>query len=210
MQGDDLSVRVVWLGSDAVLLELDRVPSNSVVQVSADLRSWQDQLDVCTRSNRVQVFDRDASPATESARFYRVRVPGLPVEAARSRWQAQGVRNYTYHFHRSCFCLAEIIREADVLVRAGRVVGATNVVYGRSPDPSWTPPVQPDLSGLKTIEEFFDLVAVAQQESDLVSVSYDPVMGFPHQITVDPVFGMVDDESEYRVDRVVPEPGWGS
>ena len=139
VHADDCSVRVAWIGTDDVLLELDHAPTNFVLQVSQDLWSWQDQLDVCTRSNRVQVFDRDASPASESSRFYLLRVPGVSVEAARSTWQAQAVQNYAYHFQRTCFCLPEIIREADVVVRDGQVVGATNVEYGWSPDPSSSP-----------------------------------------------------------------------
>lgn len=199
-------VRIVWMGYSDVLLGLEQVPTNVVVQVSEDLGVWQDLLDVCSRTNRVSVFDRDASLAKGGARFYRLRVPGVSVESAHARWQAQALQSYSYHFQRRCFCPPEIIREADVTVSHGQVVGATNVVYG---DPFWTPPEQPDLSGLHTIEQFFDMIVVAQQESGVVAVSYDPVMGFPRRIAVNQFLEMVDDEYEYYVDRVTPEPGGG-
>ena len=89
------AVRVAWMGSGGVLLELEKVPTNFVVQVSEDLGSWHDQLDVCTRSNRVMVFDRAASLTNGGARFYRLRTPGVSIESPHSLWQAQALHSYT-------------------------------------------------------------------------------------------------------------------
>lgn len=205
-QSDDPLVRIAWMGPGGVLLGLEQVPTNLVIQVSEDMAVWRDVLDVRSRTNRVTVFDRDASLSNEGARFYRVRAPGESVESAHARWQAQRLQSYSYHFQRTCFCLPEIIREADVTVSHGQVVGATNVVYR---DPFWPPPGQPDLSGLHTIDQFFDMIVAAQQESAVVAVSYDSEMGFPRRIAVDQYLETVDDEYEYYVDRVTPEPEGG-
>jgi len=200
------AVRVAWMGSGGVLLELEKVPTNFVVQVSEDLGSWHDQLDVCTRSNHVMVFDRDAAQTNGGARFYRLRAPGVSIESTHALWQAQALHSYTYHLERMCWCLPETIREADVTVRENQVVSATNVVYGPSPDPSWVPPREPDLRSLMTIEQFFETVVTAKQRLDLIAVSYDPSRGFPRRIAVDDDFRSVDGEQEYQVIWLTPEP----
>ena len=206
-QDTGLMVEIAWMGPGGVVLKLERVPTNVVIQVSEDLGSWHDQLDVSSRSNHVTVFDRDASLTNGGARFYRLRAPGVSVESAHSLWQAQALHSYTYHLQRTCWCQPEIIREADVTVREDQVVSATNVVYGWSPDPSWIPPDQPNLGSLMTIEQFFEMVVTAQQQLDLVAVSYDPSKGFPRRISVDEDFRSVDDEQEYHVAWLIPEPG---
>jgi len=198
-QDTGLVVQVAWLGPGGVLLELEGVPTNVVIQVSEDLGSWHNQLDVSSRSNHVTVVDRDASLTNGGARFYRLRAPGVSVESAHSLWQAQALHSYTYHLQRTCWCLPEIIREADVTVREGQVVSATNVVYGLSPDPSWIPPDQPNLGSLMAIEQFFEMVVTAQQRLDLIAVSYDPSEGFPRRISVDDDFRSVDGEQEYYI-----------
>jgi hypothetical protein len=198
-------IQLNGLGANWAELTVWQMPgTNFALEVSEDLKDWRGHLEISTRLDSVKLYDRDVSPRSGGLRFYRVRVPGRTIAEARAAWGAHALESYTYHFQRTCFCTPWTVREADVSVRNGQVVSATNVVYMPSPDRSAQPPEQPDLSKLKTIDEWFRYLEDAQQRADTTVVSYDSVWGFPRRMVVDEFFEMVDDEDEYYLERLTP------
>ncbi len=84
----------------------------------------------------------------------------------------------------------------DVSVSAGVVVSAralnTNGAEG---------PVQ--LSSFRTVDQLFDEIRAALRKSGtLVALAFDPALGFPITVSLDPVKNAIDDEVSYQTRKV--------
>jgi len=91
------------------------------------------------------------------------------LEAARARWQAQAITDYTYVSSRGCFCVLEIREPATVTVRGGAIVSVTSVASGEARDP-----------GLyHTVDGLFALVQDAiDSNAATIRTEYDPAFGY--------------------------------
>lgn len=92
------------------------------------------------------------------------------VAAQRSRWEAQKLDDYRFHFARTCFCLPLGI--VVVEVRDDRLVSVRDAETGR-------PINGPEAQGIPTIEQLFDYIARAAGEGTYLDVKYHPSLGYP-------------------------------
>jgi hypothetical protein len=97
------------------------------------------------------------------------------------KWAAQKIDNYQYTLRILCFCPQEITEPVVVEVRDGVTTSAN------------------------TVNELFDIIrdAIAQKVSKL-TVEYDPTLGYPKQITIDPIETAIDEERAYTVSDLTP------
>ena len=101
--------------------------------------------------------------------------------AARARWQSAGVTNYTVESRNSCFCPPHLNFWTRLTVRGDSIVSAEPVDPLPSNMPSHT-------IGWRTVPQLFDAIESAASDGDTtrkVSVSYDPVLGFPRDVSIE-------------------------
>lgn len=118
--------------------------------------------------------------------------PVAELQLNRDRWSRTGVVSYRFTISRGCFCTPEMSGPVVVEVRDGEVV-SRHYEGGSAVDPQF--------AGLfVTVPGLFDIIedAIRSQAASL-SVRYDPELGYPRSIAVDPVAGLADDEVSYRV-----------
>ena len=105
------------------------------------------------------------------------------LDAARAKWEATGILNYSYKISRICFCPTEYTRPRNIVVQNGKPVKRRSTKNYRDVD---------------TVEELFD-EAQAALDDDNFSITYAPRKGFPRAIDSDPSFMIADEETSYRV-----------
>lgn len=142
-----------------------------------------------------------------SARLLPVAVAGLvacatapddrlaDLDAARSRWAAQGLAQYAITVERLCFCAGP----HRVEVRVGEVAVTRTDLETGEPVPPELAAFFPDVPGFFTIIE-----SEIRRPAHRLTASYHPVAGYPESIVVDPIGGAVDDEYSYRITALQP------
>jgi len=120
------------------------------------------------------------------------------LSAAEQRWNAQGLPAYEYTVQRLCFCAPAVTHPITVTVRDGAVVRLVYADSGAVPDSAM-------FRDFLTVERVFDFVrrTIAENPDTLTAV-YDPHYGYPTRITVDPIFGIADDEFSVSVTGFQP------
>jgi hypothetical protein len=104
------------------------------------------------------------------------------LAAQQAIWQSHAIDDYVITIERQCFCPGG---QFVITVQDGIVVSVTQDMLPVRPDQVANVP--------KTVPELFALAAKLPPAS-LVSLSYDELLGFPMQLSVDPIPGAVDDE----------------
>jgi len=108
------------------------------------------------------------------------------LESQRSRWEANALLDYRYEYRERCFCGSSAMRQATIEVRGGQValVSGTGEPAGTEPHTAYP-----------TIDDLFDRIEAAiRDEAAALSVSYDPVLGYPTEIIIDYDYGAEYDE----------------
>lgn len=140
-----------------------------------------------------------AGGGTSGTKATTTTVPEIPaagdeadrLEAARARWEAAAIDDYTWSFTRVCFCPP---LSAEVRVEGGRAVPESiEVEFGEVEDLDFA-----------TMEELFDFIGHEIDHSDEVTVEYDPDTGQVRSFDADRITTAVDDELGYQVERLVP------
>lgn len=120
------------------------------------------------------------------------------LNVARGHWSARGPVNYRYRFQYLCFCAGSLLTAVEIQVRAGRVVAVLEPATGR---PAPAAPGRPT----PTVEELFAVVQSAlDRDVDWIDVQYDPVLGYPAVIRIDPDTRSVDEEQSYFAGSLTP------
>jgi hypothetical protein len=102
-------------------------------------------------------------------------------------------RNYTYTLQIGCFCPNDITSPVNVIVLNGETY---SVVY-QSDGQTVTNSV---LDAVNTIEDLFKIIRNAINEKvDKLTVEYDPILGYPKTISIDPIETAVDEERAYTI-----------
>jgi hypothetical protein len=127
-----------------------------------------------------------------------------PADAARehrAQWEAAGVSDYTWRIFVGCFCP---VSTSTVQVVAGEPVDLR--VDG---EPASIKLDQANGFIPLTMEELFDVLDEAYaKHAETVQVTYDPDLGYPTDISIDPNYrcqnpddmcGVSDDEIQYTV-----------
>ena len=113
------------------------------------------------------------------------------LDAAKAKWEAQGVDTYEYRFSNSCECLPATSGPIIITVFDGEVTSIR-----RPTDASGFPPR--DGGPTPTIPELFETVQSAIEEgADAITVEYDAEAGFPTDIFIDWDSDLADEETSY-------------
>lgn len=103
------------------------------------------------------------------------------VTDARARWQRAAVTDYQYVVTVHCECSEDERGPFLITVREGEVVSAARTTDGRN---------APDHA--VTIDGVFDVIELSIAENVDVDVTYDPILGYPVLVILDPEAVAVD------------------
>ena len=121
----------------------------------------------------------------------------LALNVAVAQWNSARPASNSYLMEQQVACFCPYGGTTfEVSVNAGAVVSAralnTNGAQG---------PVQ--LSSFRTVDQLFELIRGALQKSGtLVALAFDPALGFPITVSLDPVKNAIDDEVSYQTRKV--------
>lgn len=108
------------------------------------------------------------------------------LENQRARWEESGVVDYRFDYRERCVCGQSAMLRATIEVRDGRVTSVSD---------TGAPPGTEPLTAFPTIDDLFDRIEEAiRDEAAALSVSYDPVLGYPTEIIIDFDYGAEQDE----------------
>ena len=119
----------------------------------------------------------------------------LSLRAAHARWESRGIDSYELTVRRVCYCA--FVDPVRVRVVDGSIVSWTVVPTGE-PAPAILAERIPDVPGL------FAIVKEAAVEADDLDTRFDPVYGFPTEISIDWDEAAVDDEVVYLAEAFTP------
>jgi hypothetical protein len=109
------------------------------------------------------------------------------------KWAAHNISDYSYTLRIGCFCPQEITSPVVVEVRNRTTVSVKYVDSGQ-------PASNSSFDKANTVEDLFAIVRGAiSQKADKLTVEYDPSLGYPTQISIDPIKDAVDEETAYTV-----------
>lgn len=123
------------------------------------------------------------------------------LDAARARWEAEGVTSYTMVTRRLCYC--GNTDSVLVEVEQGRVVSARRQLEegGDQPIPVGE---RPDTL---TVERHFAAIQDAiDQDADSIKSDYDPLLGYPVSVWIDYRENVADEELGLQINELTPKP----
>lgn len=170
-----------------------------LVEISADLVSWQPAVNLLTTNSTGPFVDYP--PTNSLARFYRARSPGLAAAQALSSWQAVRPVHYQYLFQNTKLDTGGIVWFGTVTLSNG-VKTVSNVTANGIPTTSF------DTDDFLTPEEVFAVIAsVESQGVKLAHVAYDEQWRFPASVVV--VSSTLAPVTDYRMSGLVVLSGMG-
>jgi hypothetical protein len=114
---------------------------------------------------------------------------------ARQRWARQGGPRVRYRWQEVCYCIFSVQASSDITVEAVRD-SIISIVNGRSIASSYESSgrTRPSISYLMSLAD-----KAIRGNADEIIVTFDPLLGIPTRVYVDPIVGMTDDEVEIRI-----------
>ncbi|HIO92785.1 MAG TPA: META domain-containing protein [Leucothrix mucor] len=101
------------------------------------------------------------------------------LDANKQKWDESGIKNYSYEFQRSCFCLPDYTRPIKTTVEDGQVT-SSNYLNGDKES------VSDEFSDNKqSINGLFDIIQKAIKNDRQVEVTYDSKTGMPTKVVID-------------------------
>ena len=143
--------------------------------------------------------------------------PADTAEAQRARWDAASIRNYSWSVVVRCMACGGWPGPSRIEVKDGKPVQLLGTDYKGNVEPlsisederGWVIPL--------TVEDLFDVLDEAYtRHAQTVDVTYDPQLGYPTEINIDPNYGcqsqlpnggfcnVSDDETGYSVKSLEP------
>jgi len=120
------------------------------------------------------------------------------LDVNRSVWEDAAITEYTYELKRMCYC--GLAGALNVTVADHAVVAATRV-DGQRIAPQ-------DLHVVETVDDLFDVVQRAIDERAFrYTVEYDPELGYPTLVDLDPIREAIDEEVRYEASGLEPIDG---
>ena len=109
------------------------------------------------------------------------------MEENRERWERQGITTYEMRQDNLCSCPPEVRGPALITVRDGVVVSRVLV--------DEDVPVPASVPAFGTVEDLFSRIEQGlDQDYDEVMADYDPQLGYPRRIFLDPDDDVSDDD----------------
>lgn len=132
---------------------------------------------------------QDDRPATVAA-----------LRAARGRWLASNLRDYTFTFQRSCFCPEDVRAAARITVRDGRIRSVLRLDTREA--------VPPELwERYHTVDDLFLRLLTAAGTAWEIRAGYDAVYGYPRDVYLDEVRLAIDEEQYFELRDLAPPIG---
>jgi hypothetical protein len=168
-----------------------------VIEASNDLSHWQVVSDPIETTEAATDW---IAPDSEVAhRFFRLALfdrDWLRLQFDRNRrlWGEQDLRDYTYVFRWSCFCLPEYTAPVNIKVEQGKWSDISFALDDKSV-------LKENWDRYKTIEELFEILDDAfRQDAKEIHVSYDSDLGYPTSVFIDYNELIADEERGFNVD----------
>ncbi len=122
--------------------------------------------------------------------------------AARDAWDAAGLENYQYSYHKYCDCYGDSPPETLVTIESGTVADVRHKrASGR------IVPAEPQNFGYYwSVDEMFQLIERAAEHAGTITVEYDATLGFPRRLYIDYLPARVGDEVDIRILTLTAEP----
>jgi hypothetical protein len=123
------------------------------------------------------------------------------LDRARARWAAAGPEDYRMVYQRGCFCVYEVVRPVEIEVRGG-------VARERRYADTGEPVPEAFRSLFLTVPELFQAVEEAiRARAASLQAEYDPHLGYPVEVSIDPRLEVADDEVVHRILELGSLPG---
>lgn len=129
-----------------------------------------------------------ASPDTRSDREREI-----ALQAA--KWASAGIDSYTFTITRSCFCPPESSGPFEVTVESGIT---TSVLYEGKPLAAG------QIGNVPLTMEAAFAALLAGEEGATMEATWDPDLGFPVSVAVDPIPNAIDDEFSITIEDFAP------
>lgn len=115
------------------------------------------------------------------------------LEQAEIRWAVYGPAEYSMTYQRGCFCLPAVVEPVRIEITGDVVQERRFIDSGET--------VPEDLAHLYlTVPEIFQEIRQAIQDRvHWLDAEYHPDLGYPVEVFIDPIAGVVDDEVSHRV-----------
>lgn len=126
-------------------------------------------------------------------------VPASEFDQNLAKWQSMDVSHYKYTLSIICFCAFWDQMPLTIEVKDDEIVSITNV-NGEVIDPSNMN--YQYFEEYATIDRIFEaLKADIEGEADEVTVSYEPLYGFPVEVSIDRIKEAIDDEVSLQIEN---------
>ena len=114
-------------------------------------------------------------------------------EANIKKWQKANIKDYSFTFQRSCFCIRDVTRPVNLDIRNGKVNSASFSDTGK--------PLTDAASINKvTIDDMFKAIKNGlDNNAETVRVTYDPTYGYPTSIFIDQSRQIADEETSFTI-----------
>ena len=159
-------------------------------------------MSACARSSATQ----PTSTATNIPPTVAVSIPTPDIGAELARqeatWQTLNIRNYRYQLMVGCFCPMNATMPITVEVRDGAVV---SLVDANGATVAQGDPGNGFFTQYTTIPGIYaTLATLAFRDADKLTVIYDPIYGFPSEVSADFIEMAVDDELYLSISAFTP------
>lgn len=125
----------------------------------------------------------------------------VDLERARSRWEGRSFADYTFETRRDCFCTPELTGPVRITVVNDSIASVIDI----STD-SVIP--YPAAGNWYTVDDLFVVIdsAIQHQATSSIDVTYDPDLGYPTTLEINPRPDLADAGVRYTITLLVPAP----
>ncbi len=159
-----------------------------------------------TPTNPAPTPTNPASPAPDTPRDGGGNEDGLEhaqaeLDKHRALWEAGRAEDYSFVLTPICFCPQDLLEPVRISVVDGTVASVTYVESDKAPE-------HDGFGRYVTIDDLFDTIQEGiDREAAEVTVSYDPVIGYPADASIDYDARMADEEYRFTASAYSPNGG---
>ena len=120
------------------------------------------------------------------------------LDKHRALWQANRPQDYSFELTPLCFCPQEYVQPVRIRVANGVVASVTYVESGKTPD-------HDRFERYVTVDGLFAVIQEGiDRKASRITVSYDPEIGYPKDVSIDYVANMADEEYAFTAANYSP------